>query len=282
MTVQIGIMQGRLLPPRDGRIQSFPGDDWREEFSLAQQAGLACIEWIYEAPRLEANPVVSDEGLSEILSLSRASDVGICSICADYFMEKCLIHRDGTVDEAAVDHLFWLIGRGGKLGVHYIVLPFVDNSALSSVPEWSAMVQVLSSAAPAAAEASLELHLETSLPPRLFAALLEKIDHPNARVNYDTGNSAALGYDPAEELRLLGPWLGSVHIKDRVLGGTTVSLGTGDTDFDACFNGFRNAGFERWFILQAARGPNGGEVDLARANIEFVRELAAYEKLATV
>jgi L-ribulose-5-phosphate 3-epimerase len=44
----IGIMQGRLSPPVGGRIQSFPVDCWREEFFRAREAGLNCIEWVYE------------------------------------------------------------------------------------------------------------------------------------------------------------------------------------------------------------------------------------------
>ena len=52
---RIGVMQGRLSPPRGGRIQSFPVDTWREEFGLARQAGLDCIEWIYEMEAAENN-----------------------------------------------------------------------------------------------------------------------------------------------------------------------------------------------------------------------------------
>ena len=39
----IGIMQGRLSPAVDGRIQSFPVETWRQEFELARQAG--CAAW---------------------------------------------------------------------------------------------------------------------------------------------------------------------------------------------------------------------------------------------
>ena len=40
----IGIMQGRLVPPTDDRIQCFPRERWADEFELAAQAGLDCIE----------------------------------------------------------------------------------------------------------------------------------------------------------------------------------------------------------------------------------------------
>ena len=46
---EIGLMQGRLVPQVNGRIQAFPKDHWREEFMLAQQHEFASIEFIFEA-----------------------------------------------------------------------------------------------------------------------------------------------------------------------------------------------------------------------------------------
>ena len=39
MSFKIGIMQGRLVPPVDGRIQAFPEENWKEEFELLVQMG---------------------------------------------------------------------------------------------------------------------------------------------------------------------------------------------------------------------------------------------------
>ncbi len=40
----LGIMQGRLVPPVDGKIQAFPAGSWERELLLARQAGLDLIE----------------------------------------------------------------------------------------------------------------------------------------------------------------------------------------------------------------------------------------------
>src|ERR1041384_469028 len=77
----IGIMQGRLLPPTSGRIQSFPVKRWREEFTRAREADLACIEWIYEVGTDEANPLRTTEGIQEIHQLVRTTGVGVWSVC---------------------------------------------------------------------------------------------------------------------------------------------------------------------------------------------------------
>ena len=46
----------------------------------------------------------------------------------------------------------------------------------------------------------LEIALEASLNPEKFSNLLASINHLLIKVNYDIGNSAALGYDPSEEM----------------------------------------------------------------------------------
>ena len=57
----------------------------------------------------------------------------------------------------------------------------------------------------------------------------------NITVNYDIGNSAALGYDPIEELDSYGDKISDIHIKDRTLNGGPVVLGEGDADFEKFF-----------------------------------------------
>ena len=275
MSARIGIMQGRLSPPIDGRIQSFPVDTWREEFSLAREAGLDCIEWIYEADTEAVNPLRTDDGVPEIRWLARDSGVAVWSVCADYFMAERLVAPDGVPREATVEHLMWLMGRTSSLGARYIVLPFVDASSLQSPQEVEGLLVVLRAVTSAAERAGVELHLETDLKPTDLVAVLERVSHLLVRANYDIGNSAALGHDPVEELTLLGPWLGSVHIKDRVLGGGTVPLVAGSADFSTCFRLICAAGFHGPFILQAAREEGLSEVELAIRNRRFVEEQLA-------
>lgn len=269
--IDIGIMQGRLLPPFEGRFQAFPATGWQEEFAHARDAGLACIEWIYEEPHEAGNPLGSADGLARMAELSAASGVAVRSICADYYMTRRLVTPAGEADETTVAHLRWLMQRARLLGATYMVLPFVDASSLRSEPERLAAERLLRDLAGEGEAGGVELHLETDLPPERFAALLQAIDHPRVRANFDIGNSASLGYDPTVELTALGPWLGSVHVKDRLLGGGTVPLGTGNADFATCFRLIRASGFRRWLILQAARSTPGDEVAWARGNVAFVR-----------
>ena len=121
------------------------------------------------------------------------------------------------------------------------------------------MIECLAEVAGDLSSAGVELHLETDLGPADFAALLDRVEDPLVRANYDSGNSASLGYDPREEFAAYGDRIGSVHVKDRVRGGGTVALGTGDADIPLVLRLLAARGWERPLVLQAARGDDGSE-----------------------
>jgi hexulose-6-phosphate isomerase len=266
----IGIMQGRLSPPLAGRIQSFPADTWRAEFALAQRGGLSCIEWIYETGTDSLNPLRNKGGIREIRRLAEESGVAVQSVCADYYMVERLVHPGGDPNLAAIGHLQWLIEQVAQLGARYIVLPFVDSSRLGGLAEVTALLEVLSRTLPVAEQARVELHLETDLDSRDLADVFAALPHRWLRANYDMGNSAALGRNPEAEFRVLAPLLGSVHVKDRVVGGETVALGTGAVRFDVVFQLIRTAGYGGPLILQTARDFTTSELDLAIRNRRFI------------
>lgn len=267
---RVGIMQGRLLPPEGDHIQLFPREGWEREFELAAAAGLACIEWIYDIHGEGANPLESDEGIERLRELASGSGVDVRSVCADWFMARPLAKGDAG---EPLERLAWLIGRCGRAGIGRIVLPFVDASSLAGPEDEDRLVRALDRVAADAERAGVELHLETDLAPEPFAALLARLPEGRVFVNYDSGNSASLGYGAAEELEAYGERIGSVHVKDRLRGGATVPLGAGDADFPALAAGLRALRYERDVILQVARGEPGGELALARANLAFVEGL---------
>ena len=266
----IGIMEGRLFPPEAGRFQSFPREHWADEFNKARQAGLDSIEWIYDLYGADVNPIATDEGIERMKALSRQNQVQVLSFCADYFMDKPLLRADPAELEERFNKLLWVLQRGQMLGINRIVLPFVDASRIDTQEEFDGVIELLKRAEPAAEAANIEIHLETSLEPARFAELLARLPYPKIKANYDSGNSSSLGYLPRAEFAAYGDRVGSVHIKDRLRGGGTVPLGTGDADFPALAESLAAVGYSGDFILQVARGEPGDEVKWTRQNREFV------------
>jgi L-ribulose-5-phosphate 3-epimerase len=263
-------MQGRLVPPEGGTIQCFPRQNWAREFEFAASAGLDCIEWIYDAYGADVNPIATDSGVARMRRLMAESGVSVLSVCADYFMDMPLLRIDPSTQGQRLDKLFWLMRRVQIVGANRVVMPFVDASRIETAAETDEVVVILKRALPVAEETGVELHLETSLAPAPFAELLARIEHPLLKANYDSGNSSGIGYRPRDEFAAYGSRVGSVHIKDRVVGGTTVPIGTGDADFASLFGSLAEVGYAGDFILQVARGAPGDEVALARANRDFV------------
>ena len=268
---QFGIMQGRLVPPEPGRLQAFPRERWADEFALAAEVPLGYIEWIYDAYGEEKNPLGTTEGIAQLVRLAQATGVQIRSLCADWFMDYPLLRSSVEQLNERLKILSQLIVSANNAGIGRIVLPFVDASAIENDIEQDKISQLLKEILPIAEESFVELHLETSLDPKSFAQLLQRVPHPMVKVNYDIGNSASLGFQPGAEFDAYGSRIGSVHIKDRLLGGGTVPLGTGHADFDTVFSRLKKIGYAGDFTMQVARGVPGDEVDLARKNLEFIR-----------
>jgi hexulose-6-phosphate isomerase len=264
-------MQGRLLPPVGNRIQAFPTGRWADELQLAQAVPLDAIEWIYEVQGADDNPISTPSGVAHLRALNDGPGVGVRSLCADYFMDRPLVRVTDDERDEREQVLSWLVAQCALAGIERIVLPFVDVSRISNSEDFDTVVGILRRVLPHLERAGVEIHLETDLPPAEFARLLTAVPHEKVRVNYDSGNSASLGYDPKAEFAAYGAAVGSIHIKDRVRGGGTVPLGTGNADFHSLFAEIRRTRYTGDFVLQVARGAVGDEVQWARQNLDFLR-----------
>jgi len=274
---KLGIMQGRLSPPVNNRMQAFPGNNWKKEFYFCKKLGLNCIEWIYDT--LPNNPFCSDDGIKEMMEFSKTYDVQINSLLTDYFMEIKLFGENKAEVDKAIEMLYFVITQCHKCNIPIIEIPLVDSSALKTENNKKEFFENLQDPLEYAKRYNIDISLETSLPPKEFREYILSFKPFNIKVNYDMGNSAALGYNPTEEIELLGEFIVNVHIKDRVKGGGTVPLGTGDTDFQSVFNALNHCNYTKDFILQGARQDLSGykekkeAVETIKNYINFIKPL---------
>src|SRR5580704_9348903 len=133
--MRLGIMQGRLVPPEEGHFQCFPRDRWREEFVLAEEAGLDSIEWIYDLRGADVNPLVTDSGVAEMKALAARHGVAVVSLCADYFMDRPFATASADEFGSLTTHLQWVLGRCRLAGITRVVLPFVDASKIETAEQ---------------------------------------------------------------------------------------------------------------------------------------------------
>ena len=107
----------------------------------------------------------------------------------------------------------------------------------------------------------LKVVFESDYVPQELARFIARLNPALFGINYDIGNSAALGFNPQQEFAAYGQRVINVHVKDRVLGGTTVPLGTGSANFDAVFAALAQINYRGNLILQTARAADGNHAD---------------------
>ncbi|MCY7296217.1 sugar phosphate isomerase/epimerase family protein [Alteromonas sp. a30] len=254
MNNPLGIMQGRLSPRSDGRYQSHPVLHWQNEFFVAKTLSLQLIEFILDSWSLEHNPLLSDAGIDAIKQVASRSEVGIKSICADVFMDYTFASENPNHDASqAVQLLKQCIYAASKLNIQDIVIPCVDRSSLPSESSQARFVEQLTPLCLLAQEQGVRLNIEADWSPEVFASVLDAIGRDKVWVNYDIGNSAALGFDPKAEFAAYGHNISDLHIKDRKRDDASVPLGTGDADFDFIMAWLQENHFSGHMIFQAAR-----------------------------
>jgi hexulose-6-phosphate isomerase len=250
-------MQGRLSPLVDGKIQAFPWDCWREEFPAAQAIGLSLMEWTLDQDRLYDNPLLTAAGQQEINSLSQHHGLAVASLTGDCFMQSPLWKAAGD-ERKALERDFVAIARAcHAVGIRQIVVPLVDNGSMVTRAQEDSLVDFLLAQAGLFAELALQIVFECDYRPAELGRFIARLPADRFAINYDIGNSAALGYDPAEEFVAYGGRIANVHVKDRVLGGTTVPLGTGSADFPKVFGLLRQRNYRGNYIMQTARAQDG-------------------------
>lgn len=257
MNSRVGFMQGRLSPLINGRIQAFPWENWKDEFPLAQQINFHLIEWTLDHERLYENPLLTVDGQSAIRALCERYQLSIPSLTGDCFMQAPYWKAQGE-ERLALERDFLEIAMGcAAIGISILVVPLVDNGRLEGVDQEDALVDFLKSQSDFLSTHGLRVVFESDYVPQELARFITRLDPTLFGINYDIGNSAALGFNPQEEFAAYGSRIVNVHVKDRVFGGTTVPLGSGSADFDAVFAALGQINYQGNFILQTARAADG-------------------------
>jgi L-ribulose-5-phosphate 3-epimerase len=129
-------------------------------------------------------------------------------------------------------------------------------------PSFAKLLRRLTETADVFQTAGIALGLETGQETApVLVQLLKKLNRPNVGVNFDPANMIL--YDkgnPIAALRVLGPWIRQVHVKDarrtKVPGtwGEEVAVGTGEVDWAVFFATLRELNFVGDFAIEREAG----------------------------
>ena len=259
----------------DGKIQAFPWSFWQQEFPVAESLGLGLMEWTLDQDRLYQNPLLTLQGQKEIRGLCKAHKLAIPSLTGDCFMQAPFWKSQGQA-KAALEMDFIAIARAcAEISIRMIVVPLVDNGRLENEYQEETLLAFMLAQADLFRELRLNIIFESDFTPSELARFISCLPADVFGVNYDIGNSAALGYKPEEEFAAYGHRIVNVHVKDRVLGGTTVPLGAGNAKFSTVFRLLRETDYAGNLIMQTARAKDDDHTGALR---QFMGQIESWAK----
>lgn len=275
--MRIGFMQGRLSPIVDNKIQSFPWNNWQQEIETASKNNINIIEWTIDDDRLYENPLLTDKGRKEINYLTKKNKVKIPSLTGDCFMQNPFWKTHGEHKKKLQDDFINILYACKKTSISIILIPLVDNGSIENQEQEEELFAFLSSKKKLIKELSLRVCFESDFPPQKLNKFISRYDKQVFGINYDTGNSSAMGFNPYEEFEEYGDRIINIHIKDRPLGGATVPLGDGNADLDGILSLLKKYNYNDNLILQTARSYSGEHLGVLLKYHKMIKDIA--EKL---
>jgi sugar phosphate isomerase/epimerase len=122
---------------------------------------------------------------------------------------------------------------------------------------------------------SLWRHPEFAQSARRYLPILDAVDSPWLRAQYDPSNALTAGEDQYALLERVVPRVATVHASDRRLVGGILQhgvIGEGANDYDRIFATLAGAGFDGWVSIEDGEGPTVAVgMDNLRRSAEFLR-----------
>ncbi len=271
MISNLGIMQGRLSKPLNGKIQSFPKYSWKKEFNLAKKLSFKFLEWTLDYEDLDKNPLMMREIHPKIKALSKKYNIKIKSITGDCFMQKPFWKTSNShLKLKLLKDLKNIIINASNLKIKFLIIPLVDAGSIKNREQEKTLVFELSKFKKILKKNKLQILFETDLNPKKNSKFMKKFNSNHFGINYDTGNSASLNFDPIQEFKEYGKYIKNIHLKDRKKFGKTVPFGQGNANFKLIFNLCKKINFKGNMILQGARKSIGKEEMTIRQYLKFI------------
>lgn len=267
-------MQGRLSSIIDNMIQRFPIDNWESELNLARNNNWNLMEWTIDYFTFYKNPL-----LQENFKSKNFNGIEVKSITADFFMqEPFFLSTDSKKKKLLISDLKKVINTMIKLKIKYLVLPLVDNASLiNNKVDEDDVIENLNVIFKEFKQHDVEFIFESDYEPKKLLNFIEKFNSNKVGINYDSGNSASLGFDSETEIFTYGHWIKNCHLKDRILGGTTVKFGNGNVNFPKVLKCLNEIKYKNNFIIQGARAENEGHLETLNYYRDFILKIIENE-----
>ena len=246
-------------------IWSFAEADLERVFALAKDAGFDGVE-LALAEDGPVNMNSTKEDMEKICALAKEHGIELYSLASGMYWKKNYTSNDDATRRYAIDTAKKQLELASYLGMESIlVVPGAcgvdfepDSEVIPYDVAYDRALSALSELAPVAEKYGVVLGIENVwnkflLSPIEMRDLIDKVNSPFVGSYFDVGNVLYCGY-PEHWINILGKRITKVHFKDykREPGGLNcfVDLLSGDVDYIAVMDAFRNIGYDGWVTAE--------------------------------
>ena len=269
---KFGVMQGRLVNQERLKIQSFPWKNWKNEFEILNENKFNLLEWTVDDENFFKNPINTIDGRKTIKKLKKKFKIQTYSLTADFFMQKPFFKEQNIKKlNLCFKKLKTILINANKINIKFIIIPLVDNSSLP-FSKMKYFIEKICEFKKILKSNKQMILFESDFTPKNLLKFLKELDSRCFGINYDTGNSASLGYTLNDEIPYF-KYVKNVHLKDRSYETNTKRLGRGDFDFKRFFNFILKSEYKGNFIFQTARSKSGKHLKEILVNKSYIINL---------
>jgi len=253
--MKLGIIQGRLSKPVDGKIQEFPIECWKKEFLILGDLKLNHIEWIIT--KKSFNEKITDLKIEDYSSR-------ISAICCDHIIDEKIVDID-FLEENLSPVCDWAI----KNKVSSINIPLLEESRITDENKEKLFNNLV-----LFSKKYKNINFNFEIESDILTCLDLVRRSENFFLVYDTGNITSCGFDYEEWVTKGFEYIRHVHLKDRTISPIkTVEPLTGDTNFKEIFDLLKKKNYNYYYTIQTCRGQSGYEIETINKHKEIFRKL---------
>jgi L-ribulose-5-phosphate 3-epimerase len=263
-SLNIGIMQGRLIdPPSGDNLDWFPFDNWEQEFSIAQSLSLNSIELVIDRKMSSNNPLWTQVGRDKINRLFKRYRFKPIACCVNFIIDNSIC------DEIVFNRVKEVIKYLSELNFKFVVMPLFGLSELKTHKN-NNFKHNINYLADYAKINKIYFLIETNCSGQETLNFLLNLNNKNIGVVYDIGNATLNGQNIENDFKILSSLISHIHIKDKNLAGDNVLLGDGIVDFSSFFKILKINKYVGSYTLETSRGDNA--LAMATRNINFLKD----------
>ena len=150
------------------------------------------------------------------------------------------------------------------------MIPLVDNSSLKNDLQEKMLIELVKKILKKFKK--IIILFETDYYPLKVLKFIKKFNSSRVGINYDSGNSASLGYNFEDE-KIYFKYVKNFHIKDRKLKSKTVRLGRGNAKLKKILTYMKKIKYKNKFIFEKARSKSKEHLKEINVNRNYLFKL---------